>query len=201
MATHVKVCRDCGEEYRLDAVDCADCGGELETRELDESGAVLETEGAEQAALAPAVEPADHRVVFVTPRAADLVPLADALREGGIRYWLAEQPARTEGALPRYALLVTDGDAGAALRTLAPLVAPEEEPEAVQGIEARFEPDRGYLQCPACGAEQAPGAVECTSCGLGLGADDAEATPCPRCGAPLPDPDATCPACGSSRVG
>ena len=32
MPDHVRVCRDCGEEYRPEIVRCADCGGELEDR-------------------------------------------------------------------------------------------------------------------------------------------------------------------------
>ena len=30
MEVHVRVCRDCGEEYRPEIAVCADCGGELE---------------------------------------------------------------------------------------------------------------------------------------------------------------------------
>ena len=30
MTDHVRVCRECGEEYRPEIVRCADCGGELE---------------------------------------------------------------------------------------------------------------------------------------------------------------------------
>ena len=80
MSTLVKVCRDCGEEYRPEATRCSDCGGELEDRLLDESGAFLD---AEQGAHAPEAAPEDlssHRVVFVSPRAVELVPLAEALR-------------------------------------------------------------------------------------------------------------------------
>ena len=32
MTDHVRVCRECGEEYRPEIVRCADCGGELEDR-------------------------------------------------------------------------------------------------------------------------------------------------------------------------
>ena len=39
MTDHVRVCRECGEEYRPEVVRCADCGGELEDR--------FEGEGAE----------------------------------------------------------------------------------------------------------------------------------------------------------
>ena len=39
MTDHVRVCRECGEEYRPEVVRCADCGGELEDRfEGEEEG-------------------------------------------------------------------------------------------------------------------------------------------------------------------
>jgi RNA polymerase subunit RPABC4/transcription elongation factor Spt4 len=199
---HVKVCRDCGEEYRLEATACTDCGGELVVRQLDETGAVLEPE--DEISTPPAADPAevpDHRVIFVTPHADDLVPLAEALREHAIPYRLAEQPASAKGALPRYALLVPDAEAPAALRTLAPLLAPHEAADDVVGIETRFEPERGYVQCPACGADQAQGAVECAVCGLGLGGGDEGGTACAHCGAPLPDGETTCPSCGRAHHG
>jgi hypothetical protein len=202
MSTCVKVCRECGEEYRPEALRCADCGGELEQRFLDETGAVLVpggSEAEETAAEIAAGPPADHRVVFVTPHAADLVPLAEALRESGVPYRLAQQPARAEGAPPQYALLVPEGEASAALRALAPLLAPEGEADMAH-VETRFEPDRGYVHCPACGAAQRPGAAECAECGLGLGADDEGAATCARCGAPIADPEASCPACGGTPV-
>jgi len=201
MSSCVKVCRECGEEYRKEALRCADCGGELEERFLDEAGEVIEPEGAEaHDAAAHSAPPADHRVVFVSPRAADLVPLAEALRENHVPYRLAEQPAHREGAPPQYALLVPDGEAAAALQALAPLLASEGEAD-VAHVETRFEAERGYVQCPACGAPQPKGAVECAECGLGLGAEDLGAAVCARCGAPLPDPEAACPACGGPVVG
>lgn len=196
MSTSVKVCRECGEEYRREAVRCADCGGELEERFLDETGEVVVPEGAEpeDAAGETATElPADHRVVFVTPRAADLVPLAEALRESQLPYRLAEQPGRAEHAPPQYALLVPGSEAAAALRALAPFLAAEGEADLAH-VETRFEAEHGYVHCPACGAARPSGATECPECGLGLG-DEAPAA-CPRCGAPVADPEAGCPACG-----
>ncbi len=201
MDTCVKVCRRCGEEYRRETLRCADCGGELEERFLDETGHVVEPEGSEADAAEETSSdpPADHRVVFVTPRAADLVPLAEALRESHLPYRLAEQRAHREGAPPQYALLVPDGEAAAALQALAPLLASEHEAELAH-VETRFEPERGYVQCPACGAPQPLGATECAECGLGLGSDDEGAAACARCGAPIADPEAGCPACGAPPV-
>jgi hypothetical protein len=172
MPDHVRVCRECGEEYRPEIVRCADCGGELEDRYEGEGDEALPHPAPEQAAAA---ELAGYRVLFMTPRAADLVPLAERLRERSATYRLAEQPAPTEGAPPRYALLVQDEDAAGALEALADLVAPHEDAAGVHAVETRFHPERGYVLCPACGAEAAPGAVECQECGLGLAGGDEEA--------------------------
>jgi hypothetical protein len=167
MADHVRVCRDCGEEYRPEIVRCADCGGDLEDRYEDEG-----RESPFHPAPEAAAELAGYRVLFMTPRAADLVPLAERLRETGVPYRLAEQPALTEGAPPRYALLVQEADAARALEALADLVAPHEDTAGVHAVETRFHPERGYVLCPACGAEAVPGAVECQECGLGLAGGD-----------------------------
>jgi ribosomal protein L40E len=171
MSISVKVCRDCGEEYRPEAVRCADCGGELEERLLDETGAVVGDEaplGGGDSATEETAPPADHQMVFVTPRAAELVPLAEALRERELPYRLVERPGRVEGAPPQYALLVPKAEVPQALSALEPLIGSGGEGGAPP-VDARFEPERGYLSCPACGAEQPPGALECGECGLGLG--------------------------------
>ena len=165
MEAHVRVCRECGEEYRPSAVRCADCGGELEDRY---PGSGNEAPAVEAAAEATAAELDGHRVLFLTPRAADLVPMAERLRETRIEYRLAEQPGAGEGAPARYALLVKDEDAREALVALADILAPHEG-EGVDAVETRFDAELGYLECPACAARVAPRAGECTECGLGLG--------------------------------
>jgi ribosomal protein L40E len=197
MTQLVRICRDCGEEYRPDAVRCSDCGGELEDRQLDDDGNPIDDDEPETPP-APTVE---RRIVFVAPRASEVVPLAEALREAGIEYHLAEQPPADEGAGARYALLVAEEDAARALSALAPLIAPEEANEELSAVESRFEPGRGYLACPACGAAQSPGATECADCGLTLGVAEEGAPACARCNAPLPEPGAACPACGNSPIG
>jgi len=164
---HVRVCRDCGEEYRPGVVRCADCGGELEDRFGDETDATT-------AEPTPTADLAGHRVLFLTPRAADLVPMAERLREARLEYRLAEQPG-AEGAPARYALLVPEGDAASALQVLADIVAPHEDKEGIHAVETRFDAEHGYLECPACGAHSARGAVECPECGLGLGGPEGEA--------------------------
>jgi hypothetical protein len=188
---HVRVCRECGEEYRAGVAVCADCGGELEDRLLGDDGEAVPPAGAP---AAPPVEGPAHRVVFVTPRATELVPLAEALREAEIAYRLAEQPPAADGAPVRYALLVEEKDAKGALRALGPVLVPEEHEAAAETIETRFAEGRGYVACPACGAHQPESATECPECGLDLGG---QAASCPRCGEAVADPDAACPSCGA----
>jgi ribosomal protein L40E len=168
---HVRVCRDCGEEYRPEAVRCADCGGVLEDRFEGEEGA---TAGAAERGEEVVAELAGYRALFLTPHAADLVPMAERLREGRIDYRLAEQPG-VGGAPPRYALLVRDEDAAGALSALADLVAPHEDAAGVHAVVTRFDAEHGYVLCPACGARTAPGAAECPECGLGLAGGEGEA--------------------------
>jgi uncharacterized OB-fold protein len=189
---YVRVCRDCGEQYRPGVAVCADCGGALEDRPLDDDGQPVESTAA---AAIPAQDATSHRVVFVTPRAAELVPLAEALREAEIGHRLAEQAPVGDGAPVRYALLVEEDDAEEALRALGPVLVPEDHAAEAHALETRFADGRGYVECPACGTKQAEGATECPECGLGLGS---AAATCALCGEPLPEPEADCPACGAS---
>jgi hypothetical protein len=187
MQVHVRVCRDCGEEYRPEIKVCADCGGELED--------VYEEEGAPSRLSPVAAEPevedlGDYRSVFQTPRAADLVPLAERLKETEIAFRLVEEGA--EGAPVRYGLVVPEDEVRAALEALADLLAPQAEADSVHALETSYESGR-YLRCPACGAEQGSGLTECAECGLTLG----PAVPtCPRCESPLEEEGAPCSVCG-----
>jgi hypothetical protein len=171
MPVHVRVCRECGEEYRPGILRCADCGGDLEDRfEGETNGAAPAAEDREE----PASELTGYRALILTPRAADLVPMAERLREGGVEYRLAELPGRVEGAPARYALLVKDADAAGALAALADLVAPHEDTEGVHALETRFDGEHGYRECPACGTKTAPGTAECPECGLVLAGGEGE---------------------------
>jgi hypothetical protein len=168
---HVRVCRDCGEEYRPEIVTCADCGGELEDRFLGDEAAPEAAPPAPASAPAPGPDLSQHRPVFESGQARDLVPFAEALKQGGIAFHLVESPAEEEVRAASYSLLVHESDAAAALRLLSSLLAPAEGAEAAPAVEAHFEEGRGYVRCPACGQEQAAGAVECPECGLALGAE------------------------------
>jgi hypothetical protein len=172
MNEHVRVCRDCGEEYRPEIVRCADCGGELEDRYPGHDPAPASAQDP-----VPETELVGYRVLFMTARATDLVPMANRLREAAIEYRLAEQPGSVKGAPQRYAILVRDGDGQAALAAVTDLVAPHENAADVHAVETRFDAEKGYLQCPACGSASPPGATECPECGLGLGGEEAAEEP------------------------
>lgn len=197
MTQQVRVCRDCGEEYRPDAQRCSDCGGELEDRQLDDEGNQITEAEEETAAPAAAVS----RVVFVSSQAAEVVPLAEALREAAIEFHLAEQRPTAEGAPPRYALLVREEDAAEAERALGSLDASEAERAGPGATDAGLGVGHGDAECPACGSARPPGARECPECGLALAAAEEGAPVCARCNAPLPEPGASCPACGTSPIG
>lgn len=170
MPVHVRVCRDCGEEYRPDIVTCADCGGELEDRFLGDEAA-SEPAPAPEAAVPAGPDLSQHRPVFSSAQARDLVPLAETLKQVGIAFHLLESPAEEEGRAASYSLLVHEDDAAAALGSLSPLLLAGEAGEAAAGLETHFEEGRGYVRCPACGHEQAAGALECPECGLAFGAE------------------------------
>ena len=193
MSEHVRVCRDCGEEYRAGVARCSDCGGELQDLQLDEEGNPIgaEAEPAEPADQPPA--PVEQRLLFVTAQATELEEKARALGEADIEYHVAEQPGAAKGAPGSYALLVSEKDAAAALRRLASLL-DEEQAEDLHALETRFQDGR-YVACPACGAEQPQGAVECDECGLVFASEREPTATCARCGGPLPSPGAACPAC------
>jgi hypothetical protein len=173
MPVHVRVCRDCGEEYRPGVVRCADCGGELEDRfEGEEEGAAPAAEGGKEPAAE--ADQAGTHVLAGSTNVRELVPMAERLRESGIEYWFVEQRGSAEGAPPRYALLVRETDASRALATVTELKAAQAHATEGHAVQAHFDEERGYVECPACGAKTTPGAAECPECGLGLGGDEGQ---------------------------
>jgi hypothetical protein len=148
---HVRVCVECGEEYRPEIAVCADCGGALEDRHDDEAGptptrpvpGAAETEDA--AGDAGFTEPVLH-----ADRAALLTEAADRLVDAGVEFRLRPVGAPGEHA-SRYHLLVAEADRERALGVL--------------GVSAG---DRSG-DCPACDTRLPAGAVECPECGLAAG--------------------------------
>ncbi len=167
---HVRVCRDCGEEYRPEIAACADCGGALEDRYEDEAGAPSRRPPSGPAEPPPP-DLSGHRPVFSTSQARAVVPLAETLRAAGLAFIVSESPRDESRPYSTFSLLVRDEDAGRALRLLAPLLGAEGDPDRLHAVETAFRAERGYERCPACDAALPGGARECPECGLALTAE------------------------------
>lgn len=192
---HVRVCRDCGEEYRPEIVSCADCGGTLEDRWEDGEAPRVTAPRSPEPPPGEAAELVGYRPVFVTGQAAALVPLAERLREAGIDFRLRETPKDTRTSAASFSLLVRDVEAGRALRELAPLLGGGDAADGMHAVESEFE-GGAYRRCPACRTDLPAGALACPECGLALGQAGA---PCVRCGAPLAPGEIECPVCGAAE--
>lgn len=194
---NVRVCRECGEEYRPEIAVCAECGGALEDRYDDGEAGYAPRKAAPRREAEPEPQGPDlsgQRSVYHARHHEDIVPLAERLRAAAIAFHLVQEPPDAHGR-SAYELFVREGDAAAALRLLAPLLAHEDtDVERLHAIETEFEAGVGYWRCPACETPLASGARECAECGLSLGL---EPTPCASCGEPR-DPDGgPCPSCGA----
>jgi RNA polymerase subunit RPABC4/transcription elongation factor Spt4 len=165
---HVRICRDCGEEYRPEIAVCADCGGTLEDRWGDEDDTQATVPRSPEPSAPDSPELTGFRAVFVTHQAAVLVPLAERLREAAIEFFLHESAKDPPASAASFSLLVHDEDAGRALRELAPLLAGADESDRFHAVESAFEAG-AYRSCPACSIELPAGADQCPECGLGLG--------------------------------
>jgi hypothetical protein len=177
---HVRVCTECGEEYRPEIAVCADCGGALEDRHDDGPEARDPGPGGAEGGREPDSDEGFTDPVLRADGVNGLTEAADRLAEQGIGFRI--RPARRGGAehASGYRLLVAPEDREEALGALG-LLAPERA-----GGEARH--------CPACETAIPPGALECPECGLAAGDDPNQAT-CARCGHWLDGP--ACPECGT----
>ena len=178
---HVRVCVECGEEYRPEIAVCADCGGALEDRR-DEDGSPSDEGARATAGRSPDGDAGDEGFTDSVQRAdtaGGLTAAADRLAEEGIGFRI--RPARRDAGerAVGFRLLVDAEDRERALGVLG-LLAPEPS-----GEETR--------RCPACDAAIPAGALECPDCGLVAG-DDPDQPTCPRCGHWLEGPE--CPECG-----
>jgi hypothetical protein len=150
---HVRLCPECGEEFRPEIVTCSDCGATLVDHWEGEGAA-----GADPAAAPPrapsAARPPEHfKPVASASTAAEIDPLAQTLGAAGIRFAVS-------GSVHHFSLLVAPEDVE---RALAALGVGEAPPEA-------------HAQCPACGAD-VRGAQDCPDCGLALAGDPEGLTP------------------------
>ncbi len=191
-----KVCRRCGEEYRLEIERCADCGGDLEARYDDGRGGVVPA--TDQAVTAGELgqtsadpSPLGESTIYSGRAAADLKPLADRLIDVQIPFrFVCHRPtAPMEPA--RFELVVDNDNRAHAFEVVAPLL--DADPEALVAVERAFDAEAGYRSCPACGQALNSRAAKCPACALALRAEgqtcrwcgefvDTEAERCPRCG-------------------
>lgn len=164
---HVRVCRECGEEYRPDIAVCADCGGELADRYEDERGHVV----------APAAEPMEPGVparALFSGTPAGLRVLADTLVGSGVPFQLVaeEKLGFTRYDLARLVLVVPEAEAERALDALAE--------HRGRGTELGFADlattwggdHEDDVPCPACDAQVPADAGSCPECGLELGGSE-----------------------------
>ncbi len=151
---HVRICVDCGEEYRPEVTTCADCGGRLEDRTDDGERLVATVPPApEEVEEDPEGDFTDS--VLHAERAVDLRSEADRLIEAGIDFRLRPSPPAG------YRLLVAPDDRERALSVLGLLADPGASGDGVKS-------------CPACGTALAPEAADCPECGLAVGDDVGE---------------------------
>ncbi len=138
----MRVCRECGEEFRPEAVVCSDCGGALEDRD---DASPLAHPTPQDAAPLVATRP-DLVTVAEGAEAGEVEPFARQLGEAGIAFAVS-------GAIHQFRVLVDPADAARAREALGLDAVPESVPLSA---------------CPACGAALPAGAGECPECGLGL---------------------------------
>jgi uncharacterized protein with PIN domain len=171
---HVRVCVECGEEYRPEIAVCADCGGALEDRHGDASVPPTGAAPPGETAVDAAPDSDFTHSVFHADKATELTAEADRLVAAGIPFRI--RPARGAG----YRLLVADADSDRALAALGLLAEHSGIPDDVR-------------RCPSCETPVVPGTAECPECGLAVG-DEPDPLTCERCGRSLDGPQ--CPDCG-----
>jgi hypothetical protein len=169
---HVRVCVDCGEEFRPEIAVCSDCGGRLEDRYEGESGswtsaAARRRQGAGSDEPAANPDPG-YPTLYWTAAVADLTPLAERLEEADIPFHVRQTPPPPGEKSRGFDLTVPAPHREAALRELAPLIGTETESGVLHAVETAFDAQAGYRQCPACSRELEAGARECPECGLAV---------------------------------
>ena len=158
---HVRICPDCGEEFRPEIVRCSDCGATL----VDRYGTEAPERGADRTPSAIATEAADddsaddYSAVFSAGTAEAMRDAADALVAAGIAF-------RLSGNAAAFDLLVHHDDYETAAQALAGR-------EGAVTLSAQPPPQEGHgaLACPACETALPAGARECPECQLVVGAD------------------------------
>ena len=155
---HVRVCRDCGEEYRPEIAVCADCGGRSRTatrttRRREPPRAEVEPTGP------PPPDLSGHRAVFSTAQATRARAPGRSPARGRPRL----RPERDPRPDDRRAVLdlrparARRGRGVVRSGCSPPFSAPKATPERLHAVESAFRAARGYERCPACERRPSPG--------------------------------------------
>ena len=182
MATYIRYCPACREEYQPHMTHCLDCGGALKERLDGEAPEYHPTpEGEAEGESRP--PPGEYRRVGDGGLSAQVAePLVRGFAEAGI-------PVRVESLGYGLCLSVRDEDRAAVVAVLVREgLMPNQPDETGPTVAAEGGP------CPACGAHLDPGRVECPECGLLL-----RAAACEQCEAELSSDDEVCRGCGHPR--
>jgi hypothetical protein len=164
----VRICVECGEEFRPDVLRCSDCGGELVAHDDQHPGADPGAPALPRAGV-PGEPLEAARPIAWSEQARDLIPFADRLVEGGLVFRIGPRAEAGEKAPPGFALRVADKDHEPATRLLAPFVTPESGVTLLAPVPA--EEETGGSTCPACDTSLPPGAEQCPECGLAFGGE------------------------------
>jgi RNA polymerase subunit RPABC4/transcription elongation factor Spt4 len=162
---HVRVCRECGEEYRPDIGVCADCGGELVDRYGDESAVGAPAEAA--------AEPGVPARALFSGTPAGLRPLADTLLASGVPFQLVpEDRLAFRYELARLILVVPETESARALSAVAGFRGRGTELGFTELATTWGGDHEGEAPCPACDAHVPADAPACPECGLELGGSE-----------------------------
>ncbi len=176
----VRVCVECGEEFRPDVVRCSDCGGALldqwdgDARDGDDGGpSPDEGPGAAGPAFVRSSEP-ETRPLAWAQQARDLVPAADLLKAAAVAFHITARQVEGEERPRGFELRVRDADRDAAWAAISSAVGADSGISVLEAPVADASGDGHESRCAACGTEVAAGIAECPGCGLGLGAPEPE---------------------------
>jgi len=162
----VRVCVDCGEEFRPDVLRCSDCGGELVARDDGASSEPASARRRESGAPGEALP--DARALAWSHDARDLVPVAEGLVAAGLVFRIAPRQVAGEERARGYELQVRGADREAGAKAVAPHITPGSRVTLLAAVVAQGSDATDEVRCPACEAAVPTGADECAECGLGL---------------------------------